>query len=120
MDRIPVYVPYNITSFYTMSFNFSNPPLTTLKEKMKTRWFKRTGIFFIPVTLSGWLILLAAAGYAVYIFMKIDRESHSVSDTLRPFILYFLFISAVYSVIAFLPTITIRKYASNRFHNTSW
>jgi hypothetical protein len=69
---------------------------------MNLPWFRRTGIFFIPVNLIGWIILLAGIAYAVYVFLDIDSRSHSVSDTLMNFVFNLLIIGAVYSLIAFL------------------
>ena len=69
---------------------------------MHLPWFKRVGIFFIPVALIGWIILLASIVYAVYIFIDIDSKSHSVSDTLINFVFNALIIAAVYSLIAYL------------------
>jgi hypothetical protein len=71
---------------------------------MKLPWFKRSGIFFIPDSLIGWLILFCAIAYAVYTFIEIDSRSHSVSDTLINFVFSLLIIAAVYSLIAFLTT----------------
>jgi hypothetical protein len=69
---------------------------------MKFPWFKRIGIFFIPATVVGWIILLAGIVFAVCCFMNIDGRSHSVSDTMINFVFMLLIIGAVYSLIAFL------------------
>jgi hypothetical protein len=69
---------------------------------MRLPWFKRIGIFFIPSSFTGWVIMLAGIIYAVYIFIDIDSKSHSVSDTLRPFILHLIIIGLAYTFIAFL------------------
>lgn len=69
---------------------------------MNLPWFKRTGIFYVPVAIAGWLLLLAGVVYAVYTFVSIDRKSHSVSDTLINFVFNLLIIIAVYSLLAFL------------------
>ena len=69
---------------------------------MKINWFTRKGIVFIPVSLAGWIILLAGLAFAVYIFIYIDSKSHSVSDTLINFVFNLLIIVAVYSSIAYL------------------
>ena len=69
---------------------------------MNLPWFKRTGIFFQPITLMGWVILIVGLAYAVYVFIDIDNRSHSVSDTLINFVFNLLIIGAVYSFIAFL------------------
>jgi len=53
---------------------------------MKFPWFLLRGVVFIPITLAGWIILLAAIAYMVLDFMRIDRASHSVSDTLSSWV----------------------------------
>jgi len=68
---------------------------------MNFPWFKRTGIFFVPVSVAGWLILVAGLAFAVYSFMDIDSRSHSSSDTLMNFAFMLLIIGAVYSLIAY-------------------
>lgn len=69
---------------------------------MKLPSFKRVGIFYLPQNLMGWLLLLAGIGYSVYRFIDIDSKSHSVSDTLRPFMVNLLEIFIVYTFLAFL------------------
>jgi len=69
---------------------------------MKLPWFRQIGIFFLPVSFSGWIILLAGLAFAVYEFIDIDSRSHSASDTLRPFFITLLIIFAVYEIIAWL------------------
>ena len=73
---------------------------------MKLPWFKRIGIFFMPAAFVGWIILIAGLAYAVFIFINIDSRSHSVSDTLRPFIINLLITGAIYTLIAWLTSIT--------------
>ena len=46
------------------------------------RWFRPLGPFFIPVSIAGGIITLAAVVFCVQVFWAIDRHSHSVSDTL--------------------------------------
>jgi hypothetical protein len=69
---------------------------------MKLKWFRRTGMIFIPSSFPGWIISLIGSGYAVYSFLAIDSRSHSASDTLRPFIFRLMIIFAVYYLIAYL------------------
>jgi hypothetical protein len=69
---------------------------------MKFPWFTRVGFLFKPKSFMGWLILLAAIIYAVYVFIDIDSSSHSVSDTLISFVFNLLIIIAVYSSVGFL------------------
>ena len=73
---------------------------------MKLPWFRQIGIFFLPATFIGWIILIAGLAYAVYIFIDIDSRSHSVSDTLIKFVFNLLIIGAVYSLIAFFTSRT--------------
>jgi membrane protein DedA with SNARE-associated domain len=73
---------------------------------MNLPWFKRNGIFFIPASFIGWIILFGGFAYAVYIFIGIDSRSHSVSDTLINFVFNLLIIVAVYSCIAYLTSRT--------------
>jgi len=69
---------------------------------MNLRWFKRIGIFFVPVSLMGWIVLLMGIAYAIFSFIDIDSRSHSVSDTLMNFVFKLLIIGVVYSLIGFL------------------
>ena len=46
------------------------------------RWFKPVGLFFVPVSIAGWLLSCAALAFCVQVFWAIDRHSHSVTDTL--------------------------------------
>jgi hypothetical protein len=48
-------------------------------------WFKRWGWFYRPVHLLGWITTLAAVAFVVQVFEAIDRQSHSVTDTLYQF-----------------------------------
>jgi len=73
---------------------------------MNLPWFKRIGIFFIPKSIIGWIMLLVGLIYAVYIFIDIDSRSHSVSDTLIKFVFNLIIIGAVYSLIAYLTSST--------------
>ena len=76
---------------------------------MKFPWFKRIGIFFIPTTIAGWIILLAGLAFAVYSFIDIDSRSHSNSDTLMNFVFMCLIIGAVYSLIAYITGRVFKK-----------
>lgn len=48
----------------------------------KLNWFKEWGWLYLPVSVPGIVIVLAAAAFCVQIFFAIDSHSHSVSDTL--------------------------------------
>ena len=76
---------------------------------MNFPWFKRVGIFFIPASVAGWIILLAGIVFAIFSFMDIDGRSHSVSDTMMNFVFMILVIGAVYSLIAYLTSRVTKK-----------
>lgn len=46
------------------------------------RWFKPVWILFMPVSIAGWLLSLAALAFCLQTFIAVDRHSHSASDTL--------------------------------------
>ena len=83
--------------------------LTLIHLNMNFPWFKRIGIFFIPASVAGWIILLAGFVFAVISFMDIDGRSHSVSDTLMNFVFMLLIIGAVYSLIAYVTSRVWKK-----------
>ena len=68
---------------------------------MKLNCFTRRGIFYLPVSVAGWIILVLAAAYAVYTFIDINGRSHSVSDVMINFVFNVLIIGLVYTVIAY-------------------
>jgi hypothetical protein len=49
---------------------------------MKTNWFRRCGWFYLPVSIPGAVVFLAAAGFCVTVFRAVDNHSHSATDTL--------------------------------------
>ena len=68
---------------------------------MRPAFFTRIGIFFIPSSLTGWGVLIAALAYCVELFIDIDSRSHSVSDTLMNFAFNAIIVFVMYSFIAF-------------------
>jgi|GEM_PF-678422 hypothetical protein len=68
---------------------------------MKSPWFKRNGLFFMPISLIGWLIFSAGIGYSAYTFIAINNQGHSVSDILINFVFSLIIIGAIYSSIAY-------------------
>lgn len=69
---------------------------------MNFPWFRRTGIIFLPRSVAGWIILIAAISLSVYSFIEIDGKSHSVSDTLMNFVFRLFIICIIYSLIGYL------------------
>ena len=51
-------------------------------------WFKKWGWLYRPVHPLGYAIALAALVFVVQVFLAIDRQSHSVTDTLYRFYPY--------------------------------
>ncbi len=68
--------------------------------------FRRKGIFFIPVHTGGWIIFSSALCYAMYKAYDLNMHEHSVSDFLINIVFSLLFITALYSLIAYL---TLKK-----------
>ena len=50
--------------------------------EMKLVWFKPWGWIYRPISWQGVLIVLLTLAFCVQVFLAIDRNSHSVSDTL--------------------------------------
>jgi hypothetical protein len=57
---------------------------------MTTNWFKKSGWIYIPISFIGVFITLLVIAFCVTVFIAIDRNSHSVSDTLYGIFPYFV------------------------------
>jgi hypothetical protein len=75
---------------------------------MKKQPFNRRGLFFKPTSWAGWLILIAAIGYAAFVFADLNNRAHSVSDLMINFVFRGIIIGAMYSLVAYL-SIMINK-----------
>lgn len=56
----------------------------------KNTWFIAWGWIYRPVSWQGFVACLVALAFCVQVFIAVDRNSHSVSDTLYgiyPFVL---------------------------------
>lgn len=49
---------------------------------MKSTWFKRFGWFYLPVSVFGVVLFILAALFCATVFVAVDRQSHSATDTL--------------------------------------
>lgn len=49
---------------------------------MKNKWFKKWGWIYKPTSGFGWILSLICLFSIVWIFIIVDKHSHSVSDTL--------------------------------------
>ena len=56
---------------------------------MKNPWFRSRGVLALPVSWEGWAITAVLALFCVQVFLAVDRQSHSVSDTLYGVFPYF-------------------------------
>ena len=57
---------------------------------MKTNWFKKTGWIYVPISIAGAVLSLLAIIFCVTVFIAVDRNSHSVSDTFYGIFPYFV------------------------------
>lgn len=65
------------------------------------RWFRKTGHFYFPSSLMGYVVLAVFLVMAVGLFIRIDSRSHSVSDTLMNVFFNYVLLAAAYSVIGY-------------------
>lgn len=56
---------------------------------MNNIWFKKFGWIYIPVHSMGLLVTFVGLLTDMMFFVAIDRNSHSASDTLSEFFVYF-------------------------------
>jgi len=49
---------------------------------MSGHWFKKWGWIYRPVNIIGWLLTFFTIFLIAWVFMVVDRNSHSASDTL--------------------------------------
>ncbi len=60
-----------------------------LTDNPEGYWFKRKlyGWGWTPARWQGWVVLLVFIALLFWNFFRLDADSHSVSDTIRPFII---------------------------------
>lgn len=71
---------------------------------MKHAWFraKKYGYGWgLPATWQGWTIFIAYLIFIIWDFVRIDKTSHSVSDTLRPVIIQFIIATGILLIIIY-------------------
>lgn len=85
-----------------MKLNWSNY-LAYINDNPSGYWFKRKiyGWGWTPATWQGWLVLILFIGIIVYNFFLIDQNSHSVSDTMRPFLIRIIILIFLLLIICF-------------------
>jgi hypothetical protein len=53
-------------------------------------WFRKSKFVHLPISVAGYLIYLAAFIFSVTVFIAVDNDSHSVSDTMYGIFPYFV------------------------------
>lgn len=56
---------------------------------MKLHWFRTWGWIYRPTSVIGFVLVVLALIFCAQVFVAIDRNSHSVSDTLYGIFPYF-------------------------------
>jgi len=64
-------------------------------KNMKTNWFKKVGWIYVPISVMGVVVSLLAIIFCVTVFIAVDRNSHSVSDTFYGIFPYFVSVFAI-------------------------
>lgn len=57
---------------------------------MNKPWFKKRTFGYgwgTPNTWQGWVVLISYLGYIYFEFQILDKNSHSASDTIRPYLI---------------------------------
>lgn len=69
----------------------------------KKIWFRRKlyGWGWMPITWQGWLVTLVYVAMLIRIFLNIDKNSHSVSDTLIGYFLPFVLLTIILIIICY-------------------
>jgi hypothetical protein len=73
---------------------------------MSAKWFKKTGWIYVPVSAIGVVTTLLAIAFCVTVFIAVDRNSHSVSDTLYGIFPYFV---SVFTILFWIAKNTSKK-----------
>jgi hypothetical protein len=55
---------------------------------MRQIWFKRTGVFYIPVHPLGFTVSILAIVFMIPIVIAVNRTAHSVTDELYEIFVY--------------------------------
>jgi hypothetical protein len=63
-------------------------------------WFKPVGLFHLPVSWQGMMITILGFIFSIHVFIAIDKNSHSVSDTLYVIFPFFACTFLLYEWIA--------------------
>ena len=68
---------------------------------MKNPWFEHKRRFYKPVSIYGWLVSAAAAGYIVFSVIRITEKMLKLNQTLMEITLQVILTAVVYVLIAY-------------------
>jgi hypothetical protein len=57
---------------------------------MQRRWFREWGWIYLPVSWQGTVLTVLSLAFSAQVFLAVDRNSHSVSDTFYGVFPYFV------------------------------
>ena len=71
---------------------------------MKQKWFKAKeyGWGWYPSRWQGWFVIVCFVVFTVWNFLRLDTDSYSASDTLRPFVIETILTALLLVVVAWL------------------
>lgn len=55
---------------------------------MKQQWFKKAGMFYMPVQPMGYIVTFLALLFMIPIIISVNRNAHSVTDELQEIFIY--------------------------------
>lgn len=78
--------------------------LEYIKENPKRYWFRAKwyGWGWVPATWQGWLTIVIYIALVSLVFESVDRNSHSVSDTLYGVSIPYLGLTALLIIVCYL------------------
>ena len=53
-----------------------------MEAALTHHWFRSWGWIYRPISPAGWILTLLLVAACAWVFVAVDRKSHSVSDTL--------------------------------------
>ncbi len=56
--------------------------LSLMTKRKSNKWFVKVRGSYLPNSWQGWLLYIPFVAYLITVFIVVDRNSHSVSDTL--------------------------------------
>ncbi|MFZ4456315.1 MAG: hypothetical protein ACOYOT_08855 [Bacteroidales bacterium] len=73
---------------------------------MATTWFKKVGWIYFPTQVIGFVITFLVIVFCVTVFFAVDRNSHSISDTLYGI---FPYVVSAFTILFWIASHTSKK-----------